>query len=31
MVIEPVSNYILLEQMAEARDHDPWSEGMEIA
>jgi hypothetical protein len=26
VAIEPVSNYILLEQMAEARDHDTWSE-----
>ena len=29
VAIEPVSNYILLEQMARARDHDTWSEGRE--
>jgi hypothetical protein len=28
VAIEPVSNYILLEHTAEARDHDPWSERM---
>jgi len=28
VAIEPVSNYILLEQVAEARDHDTWSEAM---
>jgi hypothetical protein len=28
VAIEPVSNYILLEQTAEARDHDTWSELM---
>jgi hypothetical protein len=29
--IEPVSNYILLEQAAQARDHDTWKEHMEQA
>jgi Family of unknown function (DUF6399) len=29
--IEPVSNYILLEQTAQARDHDTWRELMEAA
>ncbi len=29
--IEPVSNYILLEQVAPARDHDTWKECMEQA
>jgi Family of unknown function (DUF6399) len=28
VAIEPVSNYILLEHTAEARDHDTWSERM---
>src|SRR5215475_4772324 len=28
VAIEPVSNYILLEHPAEARDHDTWSEAM---
>ena len=28
VAIEPVSNDILLEQVAEARDHDTWSEAM---
>src|SRR5262249_11861718 len=28
VAIEPVSHYILLEQPAAARDHDPWSEPM---
>ena len=28
VAIEPVSNYILLEQVAEARDHDTWNEAM---
>jgi hypothetical protein len=31
VAIEPVSNYILLEQTAEARDHDTWSELMSSA
>jgi hypothetical protein len=31
VAIEPVSNSILLEQPAEARDHRPWSEWMEGA
>ena len=29
--IEPVSNYIVLEQAAQARDHDPWQAHMEPA
>ena len=29
--IEPVSNYIVLEQAAQARDHDTWQGGMEPA
>src|SRR2546427_10093798 len=29
--IEPVSNYIVLEQAAQARDHDTWQELMEQA
>ena len=29
--IEPVSNYIVLEQAAQARDHDTWQAGMEPA
>jgi len=28
VAIEPVSNYILLEHLAEARDHDTWSKAM---
>ena len=28
VALEPVSNYILLEQVAEARDHDTWHAGM---
>jgi hypothetical protein len=28
VALEPVSNYILLEQVAEARDHDTWHVGM---
>jgi len=31
VAIEPVSNYILLEHTAEARDHDPWNALMEDA
>src|SRR5215467_1190870 len=31
VAIEPVSNYILLEQAAQARDHDTWQECMEPA
>jgi hypothetical protein len=31
VAIEPVSNYILLEHTAEARDHDTWNECMEAA
>jgi Family of unknown function (DUF6399) len=31
VAIEPVSNYILLEQAAEARDHDTWSALMDDA
>ena len=29
--IEPVSNYIVLEQLAQARDHDTWQALMEPA
>ena len=31
VAIEPVSNYILVEQPAEARDHDTWSKAVEEA